>query len=92
MQPTAAAATFGDGVQIGLLAHGRQERQGADVDAHLGVSTLLPGVVLHHVEEATHQVEHGLLWVVLEHQQRSHICNVALTTLVTSHTHLMVLV
>lgn len=43
--------TLGDGVEVGLLAHGSQQRQGTDVDPHLGVAALLPGVVLDHVED-----------------------------------------
>lgn len=57
--------TLGDGVEVGLLAHGSQQRQGTDVDPHLGVAALLPGVILHHVEQPADQVEHAVLWVIL---------------------------
>lgn len=57
--------TLGDGVEVGLLAHGSQQRQGTDVDPHLGVAALLPGVILHHVEQPSDQVEHAVLWVIL---------------------------
>lgn len=43
--------TFRDGVEVGFLAHGGQQWQSADVDPHLGVAVLLPGVILHHVEQ-----------------------------------------
>lgn len=64
-QSSGPGLTLGDGVEVGLLAHGSQQRQGADVDPHLGVAALLPGVVLHHVEQPAHQVEHAVLGVIL---------------------------
>ena len=43
--------TFRDGVQVGFLAHGGQQGQSTDVDPHLGVAVVLPGVILDHVEQ-----------------------------------------
>lgn len=62
--------TFGDGVQERLLTHGGQQGEGAQVHPHLGVGVLLPGVILHDVEETSHQVEHAVLRMVLQIQTR----------------------
>lgn len=43
--------TFGDGVEVSFLTHGGQQGQGADVDPHLGVAVVLPGVILDHIEQ-----------------------------------------
>lgn len=64
--------TSRDGVEIGFLAHGGQQGQRADVDPHLGVTAVLPGVILDHVEQSTDQVEHAVLWMVLEHTHQPH--------------------
>lgn len=58
--------TFRDGVEVGFLAHGSQQGQSADVDPHLSVTVVFPGVVLDHVEQAADQVEHAVLWMVLQ--------------------------
>lgn len=63
-----AALTFRDGVEVGFLAHGSQQRQGADVDPHFGVAVIFPGVILDHVEQTTDQVEHAMLWMILQAQ------------------------
>ena len=47
------ACTFGDGVKVGFLAHGGQQGQSADVNPHLGVAVVLPGVILDHVEQTS---------------------------------------
>lgn len=66
--------TFRDGVEVGFLAHGRQQWQGAGVHPYLGVTVIFPGVILDHVEQTADQVEHAMLWVILQ-TDREHICD-----------------
>lgn len=63
--------TLGDGVEVGLLAHGGQQGQGTDVDPYLGVAALLPGVVLDHVEHPADQVQHAVLRVILHTKEEA---------------------
>lgn len=58
--------TFRNGVKVGFLAHGGQQGQSADINPNLGVTVVLPGVILDHVEQTTDQVEHAVLRVVLQ--------------------------
>lgn len=57
--------TFSDRVEVCLLAHGGQQRQSTDVHPHFSIAAVLPGVVLNHVEQPTHQIQHTMLRVVL---------------------------
>lgn len=57
--------TFRDGVEVGFLAHGSQQWQGAGVHPYLSITVILPGVILDHIEQPTDQVEHAVLWVIL---------------------------
>lgn len=63
--------TFRDGVEVGFLAHGSQQWQGAGVHPYLGIAVLLPGVILDHIEQPTDQVEHAVLWVILQTQKQN---------------------
>lgn len=60
--------TFRDGVEVSFLAHGRQQWQGAGVHPYLGVTVILPGVILDHIEQTADKVEHTVLWVILPSQ------------------------
>lgn len=64
--------TFRDGVEVGFLAHGGQQGQGAGVDSHLGIAVVFPGVILDHVEQTTDQVEHTMLWMILQTHTHTH--------------------
>lgn len=63
--------TFRDGVEVSFLAHGRQQGQGAGVHPYLGVTVILPGVILDHIEQTADQVEHAVLRVILPSQTRN---------------------
>lgn len=63
--------TFRDGVEVSFLAHGRQQWQGAGVHPYLGVTVILPGVILDHIEQTADQVEHAVLRVILPSQTRN---------------------
>lgn len=64
------AFTFRNGVEVRFLTHGGEQRKGTDVNAHLGVAVVLPGIILDHVEQPADQVQHAVLWVVLEAHAR----------------------
>lgn len=64
--------TFRNGVQIVLLTHGCQQWQSADIHSYFSITVVLPRVVLHHVQQPSHQVQHTLLRVVLHtHTKKS---------------------
>ena len=58
--------TFVDVVNEDLLTRGRQHTQDVEKQQVLGVGVRLPGVGLEHVEESSQQVEHTLVWTVLQ--------------------------
>lgn len=59
------AATFVYVVKIGVLAHGGQQVQDRGVDSDFVITTVLPGVVLDHVEKFSNQKQDSVFWMIL---------------------------
>ena len=68
-------ATFVYVVEIGLLAHGRQQVQDAGVDADFLIAVLLPGIVLDHVEQLSNKKQDSVFRMVLVEDQNKRINN-----------------
>lgn len=63
-------STFIHVVEVGLLAHGRQEVQHAGVDADFVVTVVFPGVVLDHVEKLSNKKQDPVFGMILGENQR----------------------
>lgn len=65
-------ATFVYVVEVGFLAHGREQVQDAGVDADLVIAVVIPGIVLDHVEQLTDKKQDPMFGMILvENQKRT---------------------
>lgn len=58
-------ATFVHMVEVGFLAHGRQQVQHVGVDADPVITGVLPGVVLDHVEKLSNKEQDPMFRMIL---------------------------
>lgn len=63
-------ATFVYVVEVGLLAHGRQEMQDTGVDADFIITVVLPGIVLDHVEKLSNKKQDPMFRMILAENEK----------------------